>query len=140
VPAALRFERIGPGGPTGLVPTAAVVAGQQATILFTPSAMAPTAGSLIDGEYRLTIFAALVQGPGGALDGNGDGAGGDDLVLNTHRLFGDADGDRDVDAADWLAFRAAFGGQTFTFDADFDGDTDAADFAAFRAAFGSSLP
>jgi len=140
VPAALRFERLGPGGPTGLVPTATVVAGQQATVLFPTSVMAPAAGSLIDGDYRLTVVAAQVQGAGGALDGNGDGTGGDDLVTHVHRLFGDADGDRDVDTGDWSAFRGAFGGPTFTFDGDFDGDTDAADFVAFRTAFGTLLP
>ena len=57
-----------------------------------------------------------------------------------HRLFGDADGDRDVDAVDQIALDAAFG-QTdgpslASFDFDRDGDVDAADRAQFSRRFG----
>jgi hypothetical protein len=53
------------------------------------------------------------------------------------RLFGDADGDGNVDAADFGAFRAVFGSSSPVFDG--DGDTDTAGFGEFRAAFGSSV-
>src|SRR5262249_47512772 len=36
-------------------------------------------GSLQDGRYTLTIFANQVSGPGGPLDGNCDGTGGDNF-------------------------------------------------------------
>src|SRR5205085_1719943 len=96
-------------------------------------------GSLVDGKYTLTILASQVSNIA-ALDGNGDGTPGDDFTFSFHRLFGDSDGDRDVDAADFGAFRSAFGGYQLAFDFDNDGDTDAADFAQFRARFGGFLP
>jgi hypothetical protein len=103
-------------------------------------------GSLPDGVYQLTVSAAQVTGAGGALDGDGDGTGGDDFTTPTTgpgritRLFGDADGDGDVDAQDFGAFRGAFGGSNFVFDFDADGDVDASDFGQFRARFGTGLP
>ena len=52
---------------------------------------------------------------------------GGNYVANFHRLFGDFDGDKDVDDADVAAFRAAFGTSSLAFDA----DVDAADFGRF---------
>jgi hypothetical protein len=104
--------------------------------------------SLSDGRYTLTVSASMVSGPGGQLDGDGNGTGGDNFVLagspttapKLFRLFGDGDGDGDVDATDFGAFRAAFGGTSnLAFDSDGDGDVDATDFGAFRARFGSSV-
>jgi len=99
-------------------------------------------GSLKDGRYKLSVFAPSVNG--GNFDGNADGTPGDDYVLSgtpangLYRLFGDNDGD--VDAQDFGAFRAAFGGvSNLAFDSDGDGDVDAADFGAFRARFGASV-
>ena len=96
--------------------------------------------------YQLTFFAAKVQGTGGSLDGNGNGTGGDNFTTPTtgpgriHRLFGDADGDGDVDAVDYGTFRGAFGGTSnLAFDFDGDGDVDAVDFGQFRSRFGSSV-
>jgi hypothetical protein len=91
--------------------------------------------------------AAKVNGPDGqALDGDGDGTPGDNFITpdagpgRLHRLFGDNDGDADVDATDFGAFRAAFGGSSnLAFDSDNDGDVDATDFGQFRARFGSSV-
>jgi len=104
-------------------------------------------GSLTDGRYNLNILASQISGPGGNFDGNGDGAGGDNLLIvgnpatnKLFRLFGDNDGDGDVDAQDFGAFRAAFGGVgNLAFDFDGDGDVDATDFGQFRARFGSSV-
>ena len=59
---------------------------------------------------------------------------------NIFRLYGDADGDGDVDNTDFVAFRTAFGNGPSIFDADGDGDTDNADFVAFRSRFGTTLP
>jgi hypothetical protein len=101
------------------------------------------ADSLIDGRYTFTVNAANVLGAGGTLDGNGNGGSQgspfDDVVTTVTRLFGDADGDADVDAVDFGAFRGAFGGGSPTFDYDGDGDVDAQDFGQFRARFGSSV-
>jgi hypothetical protein len=54
-------------------------------------------GSLPDGNYTLTLRGAGVH--------NSDGTSGSDHVYSFFRLYGDADGDRDVDAVD----RAALG-------------------------------
>jgi hypothetical protein len=94
--------------------------------------------SLIDGKYTLTVLADQVSNVG-QLDGNGDGIGGDDFSFGFHRLFGDADGDGDVDAADFGAFRQAFGIGGVAFDFDNDGDVDASDFGQFRFRFGTSI-
>src|SRR5262249_32617844 len=77
--------------------------------------------SLKDGRYTLTVFSVAVLGLGGHLDGNGDGAAGDNYVLvgdttnKLFRLFGDSDGSGNVDAIDFGAFRSAFGTTNSTF-------------------------
>jgi hypothetical protein len=155
IAAAFQLERVGQpsggpsaGAPLGLVNISAVQSGNTVTITFLGGGAVPIdlAGSLIDGAYRLTIVAANVQGAGGVLDGNGNGIGGDDFQTPTagagrlFRLFGDSDGDGDVDAQDFGAFRSAFGtGSNLAFDFDGDGDVDAADFGQFRARFGTSV-
>src|SRR5262245_4487775 len=55
-------------------------------------------GSLADGRYTLTVHADRVHDRWGrALDGDGDGSAGGDLSDSFFRLFGDSDGDGDVD-------------------------------------------
>jgi len=102
-------------------------------------------GSLADGRYTLTLRAERVHDRWGrALDGNGDGSAGGDRVDGFSRLFGDADGDGDVDRADRKAFRAAFkttaGGPAYLWYFDFDGDgrVDARDKVQFNRRFGHS--
>src|SRR5439155_18034768 len=57
--------------------------------------------SLTDGLYTLTVFGSQVRdAAGGSLDGDGNGTTGGDNLFQTHRLFGDIDGDKDVDLAD----------------------------------------
>jgi hypothetical protein len=148
VAAAFQLNRVGPGLPTGLVNLNAVQSGNSVELTFaTGGAVGVDPGnSLKDGSYQLTVLSAGVQGPAGFLDGNGDGTPGDNFLTPTtgagrvHRLFGDNDGDGDVDAQDFGAFRGAFGGTSnLNFDFDQDGDVDAQDFGQFRARFGSSV-
>jgi hypothetical protein len=147
VGSAFALVRVGPGAPGGAVNLDAVQAGNQVTLAFLDGGAIPTGPlhGLIDGSYQLRVIASEVQGASGPLDGNGDGTGGDDFITPTsgpgriHRLFGDSDGDGDVDAQDFAAFRGAFGNLNPVFDADGDGDVDAADFGAFRSRFGSSV-
>jgi hypothetical protein len=63
------------------------------------------------------------------------------VLLNTSvvPLFGDSDGDGDVDANDFAAFRTAFGGSSAIFDFDGDGVVNATDFAQFRLRFGTRI-
>jgi len=128
--------------PAGAVTLSGSVAGNSVTLTFTGGTV--DANSLADGRYTLTVIAAQVNG--GNFDGDGNGTPGDNFVLTgtpgngLFRIFGDNDGDGDVDAADFGAFRAAFGGTgNLAFDFDGDGDVDAADFGQFRGRFGSSV-
>ena len=103
--------------------------------------LAESFGSLKDGRYRLTVLAASTTDTGGQqLDGNGNMIAGDNYVSGSiHRLFGDSDGDADVDVSDFTAFRTAFGTNSPIYDADGDSDVDLADFAAFRLRFGTTV-
>ena len=86
-------------------------------------------GSLPDGNYRATLRSMTVHDTAGnTLDGNADGKGGDEYYFAFHRLLGDADGDRDVDATDDRAARNAIGTADARFDADGDGDVDFTDY------------
>jgi hypothetical protein len=156
--AAFQLNRVGQpsGGPSAAAPLGsvninAVQSGNVVTITFLTGGTVPIdlGGSLIDGLYQLTIVASKVLGAGGQLDGDGNGTGGDNFVSPApgsgtvpnliFRLFGDSDGDRDVDAINFGQFRGAFGSADPTFDFDADGDVDAADFGQFRARFGSTV-
>src|SRR5262249_8485686 len=66
-------------------------------------------GSLADGRYTLTVRADRVHDRWGReLDGDGDGVAGGNRSDGFSRLFGDSDGDGDVDGLDRDRFRAAF--------------------------------
>jgi hypothetical protein len=100
-------------------------------------------GSLADGDYTLTVRADRVHDRfGRELDGDGDGSAGGDSVAAFFRLFGDIDGDRDVDWMDRDVFRSAFGtsagdpGYLWYLDFDGDGDVDGRDNGQFNRRFG----
>src|SRR5436309_10526824 len=66
-------------------------------------------GSLADGSYTLTVRADRVHDRWGReLDGDGNGSPGGNRVDSFFRLFGDSDGDGDVDQVDRDLFRSAF--------------------------------
>ena len=96
-----------------------------ATATLNFSGAGVVAGSLPDGLYTLNV---LVNG-----------------VTNTtypfHRLFGDANGDRTVDSADFSAFGNAFGRNIPNSPYDYDGNglIDGLDFAQFGNRFGITL-
>ena len=96
-------------------------------------------GSLPDGNWEVSLLAAgVADAAGNSLDGNGDGTEGDNCVISSFRFFGDADGDRDVDFLDVLAFRrtnlknSADPDYDPRFDSDSDGDVDFLDVLKFR--------
>jgi len=98
-----------------------------------------------DDSYTLTVRSDRVHDRWGReLDGNGDGSAGGDRTDHFFRLFGDADGDGDVDWLDRGAFRAAFNttahatGYRWYFDFDGDDDVDGRDNAEFNRRFGRS--
>ncbi|HEV7298428.1 MAG TPA: proprotein convertase P-domain-containing protein [Tepidisphaeraceae bacterium] len=90
------------------------------------------AGSLADGVYDVSVNAAQVR------DAYGQLLSGGGRSLAFHRLFGDQDGDRDVDGVDSLRFRQSQGSTTGDatyrpwFDFDADGDIDGVDSLRFR--------
>jgi hypothetical protein len=101
--------------------------------------------SLADGNYTLTILADQVHDRWGRqLDGDGDGSAGGDRVDAFFRLFGDSDGDGDLDWQDRNLFRSAFhesageAGYLWYFDFDGDGDVDGLDNGQFNRRLGQS--
>ncbi len=102
-----------------------------------------TGGSLADGTYTLRVLADRVHDRfGRELDGDENGAAGGDRVENFLRLFGDSDGDGDVDRDDRNRFKSAFGktaeeaGYLWYFDFDADGDVDGRDNGQFNRRLG----
>ena len=117
----------------------------QARLTFTGPDV-DASGSLLDGNYRLTILDTHVRDQRGrALDGNADQVAGGNSIDDFFRLLGDSDGDRDVDGIDFLALRATYrqtsAGAAFdqAFDFDADNDVDGQDFLKFREAFRTRL-
>jgi Dockerin type I domain len=146
---AFRVSRTGPGGPTGDATVSVDLSPSTATQTIAKlSFSGPLVefGSLIDGNYMLTVFSSQVSAGGNAFDGNLDGSPGGDLTLNFFRLYGDVTGDRTVNGLDLTAFRDAFG--TVSTDAafvaafDFNGDgaINGTDLNQFRNRFGVILP
>jgi hypothetical protein len=147
--AAFRLTRTGPNGPTGDVALAVDLSAStaaQTVARLTVSGPLTESGSLIDGTYQLTVLGAQVSAGGQPLDGDGNGTPGGDHALALYRLYGDANGDRRVDNADFFLFRSTFGRATGDplylayFDVNGDGRVDNADFFQLRARFGTTLP
>jgi acetyl esterase/lipase len=143
-PRAFEVRRQG-GSPVGLNITTAVVDGRTvAALTFTGADI--IGGSLADGHYTLTVRADRVHDSWGReLDGDGNGLPGGDRVDAFFRLFGDSDGDGDVDGLDRDRFRSAFHttagepGYLWYFDFDGDGDVDGRDHRQFSRRFGTHL-
>jgi hypothetical protein len=100
-------------------------------------------GSLADGNYTFTIRGDHIRDlVGRELDGDRDGNGGGDHVDAFFRLFGDSDGDHDVDWLDRDLFRSTFKKSAGQFDnlwfLDFNGDdvVDGPDNGQFNRRFG----
>jgi arylsulfatase A-like enzyme len=107
-PGAFRLGRAG-GGEVGVSVATSVVDGRTVAVLtFTGPGI--VGGSLADGNYTLTVRGDRVRDLGGReLDGDRDGNGGGDRADGIHRLFGDGDGDRDVDLRDLGLFLSTLG-------------------------------
>lgn len=116
---------------------------------FAPGPTVNAGGGLEDGDYVLNIDASRVTVNSDSLDGNGDGADGDNFTFgaipldNFFRKYGDFNENGIVDLLDFAAFRQAFGksdgeaGFMDPIDADSDDSIGLLDFAAFRQNFGT---
>ncbi|MCS7468642.1 beta-propeller fold lactonase family protein [Stieleria sp. ICT_E10.1] len=113
-----------------------------------------TGGALVDGNYQLTVDPSKVRraGTSAEFDGDGDGVAGGALQFGATQadsffaLYGDTDGDRDVDGQDYgrfgLAFLTSEGQPDYNeaLDSDGDGDIDGQDYGRFGQRFLRSLP
>jgi hypothetical protein len=96
-------------------------------------------GTLVNGMYDLLISAA---GATGAL---GQKLSGGDQTVTFHRLFGDANGDRNIDVADLGTFATFYGLSSsdpnfvWWLDAGGDGRIDIADLGTFATYYGTTL-
>jgi hypothetical protein len=104
-------------------------------------------GSLADGRYTLIIEASQVSNANGALDGNGDGTPGGNFTFSDaqglFRFYGDINGDRQVDIADFGLFSSSIfnpANYIAAFDFNNDGVIDIADFGQFAARLFTPLP
>src|SRR5438034_767143 len=140
-PGAIELRRQD-GSPVGLHADISILGGKTVAVLtFVGTEI--VGGSLADGSYTLTVRADRVHDRWGRqLDGDGDGTAGGDRVDGFIRLFGDSDGDGDVDRLDRDLFRSAFNtsageaGYLWYFDFDGDGDVDGRDNGQFNRRFG----
>ncbi|MBX7103853.1 MAG: Ig-like domain repeat protein [Gemmataceae bacterium] len=134
LPGAFELTLVGGIAPTVSVMTSTVAGKTMATLTFGGTGI--VAGSLADGVYSLRLVASKVVDA--ALPGNVMAA---DRVDTFHRLYGDVDGDRDVDSTDYTAFRIAYlATPVFTaFDYDGNGTVDSLDFRQFSLRFGRRL-
>ena len=143
---AFQLERLGENG--GLVQVA-VSASSLLNLVFAELTFSgehvDSEGYLRDGRYRLTIDGSKVRDGNDLLDGNRDGIAGGNYVFGDSdglfSLFGDSDGDGDVDALDYVRFASSFlqklGEPNFDADFDFDrdDDVDALDYSLFGQNF-----
>ena len=129
-----------------LVDSSTLVGGKTRVLLTFSGDQVDASGSLIDGNYRLTILDSHVRDiAGNVLDGNKDGSAGGAAVDEFFRFFGDSDGDRDVDGSDLSRFLATYrkgsqqSGFSPVFDWDNDDDVDGTDLSRFLARYRKRL-
>jgi hypothetical protein len=140
----------GDGMLVGFTATVSTFDGTTVVTLSNFTGSATEFGSLADGRYTLTALASQITVGGQALDGNGDGTGGDDYKFGgaqgLFRFYGDVNGDGVVNGLDFGAFRSAFGtaagDPAYLSFLDFNGDgaVNGLDFGQFRSSFGTALP
>jgi hypothetical protein len=147
--AAFTLVRNG-GGAVTFTATPNVVMGRTVVTLNNFTGATTQSGSLADGRYTLTAQASQISAGGVLLDGNGDGTPGDNYTFGDpqglYRFFGDINGDRNVDIADFGQLSLTYGlnsgqmGFNSAFDFNGDGVIDIADFGQFAIRIFTVLP
>jgi hypothetical protein len=147
---AFDVSRIGGAAIGGFTATASVVNGVSIVTLSNFTGASTQFGSLADGRYTLTALASQIHVGGVPLDGNSDGTPGGDYTFGDaqglFRFFGDINGDRHVDIADFAvlsnSFNSSTGQTNYLGYLDFNGDghIDIADFGQFSVRFFTPLP
>jgi hypothetical protein len=141
--AAFRLTRTGSAGEVTLAVDLSASTPTQTIAKLTFSGPLTQFGSLVDGSYTLTILANQVSVGGVPLDGDGDGTPGGDYTFSLFRFFGDINGDRHVDIADFGVFSNSIfnpGNYIAAFDFNNDGHVDIADFGQFSIRLFTPLP
>jgi subtilisin-like proprotein convertase family protein len=135
-PAAGAFTLTRRGDGQSVSPVVTNPAGDGRTYVLSFGGTGIVGGSLADGVYDLAVVAAKITDVHGQALAGGGGS------LAFHRLFGDQDGDRDVDTVDTARFKQASGSRVGDaayrshFDSDGDGDIDTVDTARFKQRIG----
>jgi hypothetical protein len=146
---AFTLQRIG-GGAVSFAATATLQGGVTVVTINNFTGAETQFGSLADGRYSLVAIASQISSPGGPLDGDGNGVGGDNYTFGDaqglFRFFGDTNGDRHVDISDFGQFSSTFNlnstqtGYQSQFDWNGDGRIDIADFGQFSIRFFTTPP
>ena len=133
------------------VTSSTTATGTVANLRFQPGEFVlqrPVSGlhSLLDGNYKLKIIASAVSTTAGDVPMPADVVFGDQSTDAFFSLFGDRDGDRDVDGQDYGRFGQAFlqhpTSGTFDpwFDRDGDGGVDGEDYGHFGLRYMKTMP
>ena len=142
-PSANAFSLV---GPSGNVPFSVGVSTATGVTVATLTFPTLTAGSLSDGNYTFKVLGNQVSAGGVLLDGDGDAVPGGDATRTFFRYFGDSNGDRRVDIADYrlvrdqLQFVAGQTGYLGYFDVDGNNRVDIADLGQFSLRYLTTLP
>ncbi|MCA9050728.1 MAG: hypothetical protein KDA89_18445, partial [Planctomycetaceae bacterium] len=114
------LQHLGTGSFVGLTVTSSVQSGGKTIVVLSFLSGTDVHGSLVDGNYEL-----LIDGSPLGIDANGSGTTTGTKSVRFHRLYGDTDGDRDVDGADYQnVYRAYFGSAAHMNALDQDDDDD----------------
>jgi hypothetical protein len=133
----------GDGSEVQLSVATSVVGGRTVAVL-TFSGPGIIGGSLADGDYTLIIRGECIRDEvGREVDGDRDGNGGGARADSFFRLYGDSDGDRDVDLTDLGRFLSTLGrrsgdpGYQWYFDVNGDDRIGVIDLLAFARRLGT---
>ncbi len=143
------------GTPVTVIATPSTVAGKT-VVTLTFSGPGTENGSLVDGNYQMVINGALIKDAlGYSIDADANQSAGGTRLFGQgastaatdkfFRLFGDYDGDRDVDGLDLFRFRTTQNKLQsdplflWFMDFDQDGDVDGIDLFRFRVRYGSTI-
>jgi hypothetical protein len=135
---AAAFVITGPNGTVTPTVDLSLSTPQQTVVRLTFSGNGTQWGSLMDGNYTARVVAANISTGGINMAA--------DHVTNFHRLFGDVNGDKQVDGFDFSAFSGAYNTTTgnpayrASLDVNGDGVIDGFDFSHFSGRYGTMLP
>jgi hypothetical protein len=137
------FTLIRDGGkPVSFSATSSVVNGVTVVTLLNFTGASTQSGSLADGRYTLTVLASQVSANSQQMLGNHVVGSAQGLF----RMFGDINGDKQVDGADFGALSSTYGlfstnpNFLWFLDVNGDGQVDGFDFGQFSGRFNTILP